>query len=409
MDASQPSLQTPSCRRRSAVPLRPKGQKNVDQHQVKEALSASSYYFFDVIIRAMRLLRIPLSVLLFLWMLAFAMMRISSTLHTAFSPMCFLPLVSRSVLCTQLVLARSPQKADFPHLMQYQSLMFEQILDGSAGGSGLSLEIRKAEFATADLATLVRNSNLLKSNDALADLLATFVRDAKMTARSLTKLSSKVAGAVDNIMAVNHYAMRTVEDADKNAASPYSITALAPFRTAPTMQDVIMDAFSSAMEAFSRAIQRLILEAEICLRNLNMLEEDLSAIREAVIREDAFITAEKSLLLEALWTKLGGNRRTLRGYEQHANLLMDVNDYRKQAQVHIMAVLQILYSMSEDMEDLRERAAAPELVDERIPIQVHIQSIQSGLQRLQEGRVRAKEKEEDVMRKALGFAADYSF
>ncbi|KAG1885887.1 uncharacterized protein F5891DRAFT_1132717 [Suillus fuscotomentosus] len=392
MDASQPSLQTPSCRRRSAVPLRPKGQKNVDQHQVKEALSASSYYFFDVIIRAMRLLRIPLSVLLFLWMLAFTMMRISSTLHTAFSPMCFLPLVSRSVLCTQL-------KADFPHLMQYQSLMFEQILDGSAGGSGLSLEIRKAEFATADLATLVRNSNLLKSNDALADLLATFVRDAKMTARSLTKLSSKVASAVDNIMAVNHYAMRTVEDADKNAASPYSITALAPFRTAPTMQDVIMDAFSSAMEAFSRAIQRLILEAEIYL----------SAIREAVIREDAFITAEKSLLLEALWTKLGGNRRTLRGYEQHANLLMDVNDYRKQAQVHIMAVLQILYLMSEDMEDLRERAAAPELVDERIPIQVHIQSIQSGLQRLQEGRVRAKEKEEDVMRKALGFAADYSF
>jgi hypothetical protein len=197
MDASQPSLRTPSCCLRSAVPLCPKGQKNVDQHQVKEALSASSYYFFDVIIRATRLLCIPLSVLLFLWMLAFAMMRISSMLHMAFSPMCFLPLVSRSVLCTQLVLACSPQKADFPHLMQYQSLMFEQILDGSAGGSGLSLDIRKAEFATADLATLVRNSNLLKSNNALADLLATFVRDAKMTARSLTKLSSKVAGTVD--------------------------------------------------------------------------------------------------------------------------------------------------------------------------------------------------------------------
>ncbi|KAG1883525.1 uncharacterized protein F5891DRAFT_972198 [Suillus fuscotomentosus] len=378
----------------------------MDQHRVKEALSASSFYFFDIILRALRLLRIPLSVLLFLWMLASTMKHISSTLHTAFYPMCFLPLVSRSALCIEFVLARSPQQADFPHLMQYQSRMFEQILDGSVRGSGLSLEIRKAEFATADLATLVRHSNLLKSNDALADLLATFVRDAKMTARSLIKLSSKVAGAVDNIMAVNHYAMRTVEDAGENAPSPFSIMAFAPFRTTPTTQDIIMDAFSSAMEAFSRAIQRLILEAEICLRNLNMLEEDLSAIREAVMREDAFIAAEKSLLLEALWTKLGGNRQTLRGYEHHANLLMDVNDYRKQAQVHIMAVLQVLYSMSEDMEDLRERAAAPELVDERIPIQVHIQSIQNGLQRLQEGRARAKYKEEDVMRKALGFAAN---
>jgi hypothetical protein len=73
-----------------------------------------------------------------------------------------------------------------------------------------------------------------------------------------------------------------------------------------------------------------------------------------------------------------------------------------------MAVLQILYLISEDMEDLRERAAAPELGDKRIPIHVHIESIQSGLQRLQEGRLRAREKEEDVLRKALGFAGDFT-
>jgi hypothetical protein len=91
----------------------------------------------------------------------------------------------------------------------------------------------------------------------------------------------------------------------------------------------------------------------------------------------------------------------LRGYEQHVSLLRDVNDYRKQAQTHIITVLQMLYAMGEDMEDLRERAAASELVDQQIPIRVHIESIQSGLQRLQEGRMRAKEKEEDVTRRAL--------
>ncbi|KAG1881312.1 hypothetical protein F4604DRAFT_1577917 [Suillus subluteus] len=404
-DVSQPShhsdLSSPD-----SHSARPKGKKSraVDQQQVKEVLSAgayhSSFYCLDIILRAMRLMRLPLSVLLFLWMLASTMMHLSTTLRTAFSPICFLPWVSTSALCTQLVLGRPPHQVDFSPLMQYQSSMFEQILDGSAGGSGLSLAIRTAEFATADLATLVRSSSL-KSNDALADLLATFVRDAKKTARSLTKLSSKVGGAVDNIMAVNRYAMRTVEDADRNAPSPYSIMAWAPLGTAPTTEDIIMDAYSSAREAFSTAIQRLILEAEVCLGNLNVLEEDLSAIWEAVMREEEFITAEKSLLLEALWTKLGGNRLTLRGYEQHAGLLRDVNDYRKQAQTHIIAVLQMLYAMGEDMEDLRERAAAPELVDQRIPIRVHIESIQSGLQRLQEGRVRAKEKEEDVTRRAL--------
>jgi len=80
--------------------------------------------------------------------------------------------------------------------MEVQGSTFERLLDGSAGGSGLALEVRKAEFATADLATLVRHSDL-RSNDVLADLLTTFVKDAKKTARSLTKLSSKVGGAVD--------------------------------------------------------------------------------------------------------------------------------------------------------------------------------------------------------------------
>jgi hypothetical protein len=81
-----------------------------------------------------------------------------------------------------------------------------------------------------------------------------------------------------SIMAVNCYAMRTVEDADRNAPSPYSIMAWAPLGTAPMTQDIIIDAYSSTRETFSTAIQRLILEAEICLGNLNVLEEDLSAI-----------------------------------------------------------------------------------------------------------------------------------
>jgi hypothetical protein len=210
----------------------------------------------------------------------------------------------------------------------------------------------------------------------------------------------------ESVMAVNGYAMRTIQDAEKNAPSPYSLAALSPFRTGPTTQEVIVCAFTSAMDTFSVTIQRLILEAEISLLNLDTLEEDLSAIREAVMREDLSVAAEKSELLGELWTKLGGNRHTLRDYEKRLHLLKDLADYRKQAQAHVLAALQTLNSMSEDMEDLRERVAAPELVDGRIPLHVHIESIQNGLQRLQEGRVRAKEREEEVMRRVLGIGAD---
>jgi hypothetical protein len=107
-----------------------------------------------------------------------------------------------------------------------------------------------------------------------------------------------------------------------------------------------------------------------------------------------------------LWTKFGKNKDAIRDTDRRLNLLKDLGDYRKQAQAHVVAALQTLNSMSEDMEDLRERVAAPELVDGRIPLHVHIESIQSGLQRLQEGRVRAKEREEEVMRKVLGLGTD---
>jgi len=353
-----------------------------------------------------RLMRMPLSIMLFLWMLAFAMIRLSGALRTAFAPMCYLPMVSRSALCAPLDpnAFQIPKWADFPQLMEAQGSTFEQLLAGSVGGSGLSIEIRKAEFATADLTTLVRHSDL-KSSDVLADQLATFVKDAKKTAKSLTKLSSKIGGAVDNVMAVNGYAMRTIQEAEKNAPPPYSLTALIPFHFGPTTQEVIVDAFTSAMDTFSIAIQRLILEAEISLHNLDVLEEDLSVVREVVMREDIDVTTEQSELLGALWTKLGGNRRALRDNDRRLGLLKDLGDYRRQAQAHVVAALQTLNSMSEDMEDLRERVATPELVGGRIPLHVHIESIQNGLERLQEGRVRAREREEDVMRK-LEFGPD---
>jgi hypothetical protein len=422
---SKPVFVAESPRRNRAAPPRSKRKKSpvvdneyivdnenaVNKEQIKEALSTSAHhssiYILDIFLRAVRLMRIPLSLMLFLWMLSFAMIRLSGALRTAFAPMCYLPVVSRSALCAPLDpnASQIPRWADFPQLMEAQGSTFEQLLAGSVGGSGLSIEIRKAEFATADLATLVRHSDL-KSNDVLADLLTTFVKDAKKTARSLTKLSSRIGGAVDNVIAVNGYAMRTIQEAEKNVPAPYSLAALIPFRTGPTTQEVIVDAFTSAMNTFSVAIQRLILEAEISLHNLDVLEEDLSSVREVVMREDVDITAEQSELLGALWTKLGGNKQALRDNDRRLGLLKDLADHRRQAQAHVVAALQTLHSMSEDMEDLRERVATPELADGRIPLHVHIESIQNGLERLQEGRVRAKEREEEVMRKVLGLGTD---
>ncbi|KAF9005058.1 hypothetical protein BDQ17DRAFT_1424218 [Cyathus striatus] len=102
----------------------------------------------------------------------------------------------------------------------------------------------------------------------------------------------------------------------------------------------------------------------------------------------------KEELLGELWTKLGGNKKALRKFNQHLSLLRDLGEYRKQALIRVVAV----QSMSEDMEDLRERVAAPELVESRVPVEVHIKGIRNGVERLKQGRMKAKGVEEATIR-----------
>ncbi|KAH7903364.1 hypothetical protein BJ138DRAFT_1194533 [Hygrophoropsis aurantiaca] len=333
-------------------------------------------------------MKIPFSFLVFLWMLGFLNSYIVASLQAVFSPLCFIPGISGSTLCTPRIYNTSPTTVkwpDFPGLMEVQTSTLGQLLDESVGGPGLSREVTKAEMATRDLAVLVRNSGL-KSSDILADLLTTFAKDAKSTARGLTRLSSKVGGAVDEVMAVNGYAMRTIQEARSNTPSRHSLTAFFPFRDLGT-QKIIIEAFTDAMDTLSRGIERLILEAEVSLVNLDKLDEGLSAIHEIVTRDDQHEIVEKDKLLAELWTRLGGNKQAVGHQNRRLKLLQDLGEYRKCALAYVVGAIHALQSMSDDLEDLRERVAAPEVLGGRVPLDVHIASIQHGLEKLKERRI----------------------
>ena len=179
-----------------------------------------------------------------------------------------------------------------------------------------------------------------------------------------------------------------------------------PFSSRSDVQDAVRKTFTEALSVLEAQIRRIILEAEIALRRLNALEEHLYTLSEFVARENGTITAERAELLGQLWTMVGGNKRRLKHMNGHLFLLNNVGEYRRRATAHVTAALQTLQGMSEDMEDLRERAAAPELMGEKIPVEVHMKSIKTGLQRLQADRERSKAREEEVLRRILGIEAD---
>lgn len=202
------------------------------------------------------------------------------------------------------------------------------------------------------------------------------------------------------ILAVNDYAANAISAAQ--ASTPSILRSLIPFSYGPSTDEVVLRTFVEAMSVLSTTIGRLIVEAEVQLANLEKLEERLSVLHELVSREDSTISSAKSELLAELWTKLGRNQRKLQGFDDHLRLLRGLGEYRKQALAHVVSALQTLRALSDDMEDMRERVAEPELAGSHIPVKVHLNSIQLGLQRLKDSRVKAREREEEAIKRVLG-------
>lgn len=206
-------------------------------------------------------------------------------------------------------------------------------------------------------------------------------------------------------MAVNDYALHQIEAAHSKSPTIMSMYGLVPWAARKPTYDVVTRTFSEAMGVLTGSLERLVLEAEVNLANLEKLEERLSVLHGIVSREDVALSNAKADLLADLWTILGGNRDRLRNFDNHLSLLKNLGVYRKKALAHVVAALQTLKSLSSDMEDIRERVAAPDLLGSKIPIEVHMKSIRTGLERLKESRVRGKKLEEDTVRRVLGISS----
>lgn len=210
---------------------------------------------------------------------------------------------------------------------------------------------------------------------------------------------SRFTQVLYSIIAVNDHALNTI---DAHVKSKSKLSIFNPFSTVLTTQQVVARTFTGAMSVLSTQMQRIILEAEVNVKNLDRLEEMLITLHEMVSRENADISVAKEELLAELWTILGGNKKRLRGMDGHLFLLRHIAEYRTRAMAHVAAALQALTGMSEDMEDLRERVSAPELIGDKIPVEVHMKAIRAGLERLQADRTEARKTEEQTYKMIAG-------
>lgn len=131
------------------------------------------------------------------------------------------------------------------------------------------------------------------------------------------------------------------------------------------------------------------------------LEDRLEIIHGIATRDNIHASTQKEAVLSELWTMLGGNKHKLSKMDKTLSLLQQVSFYRKSAYAHVSGTIVKLQAIGAGIEDLRERVGGVGTASARVPLSVHIENINRGVERLEEGRMEARKKENEYIRQTL--------
>lgn len=353
-------------------------------------------YFADLLEMVFRnlkpLLAYGLLVYIVIAAFVFASGFVSNSINNALSPICRLPFTSHLAFCPS-----QPQEiqgnAEFDKLVQAQDA-FQDVLASSSTGANLPLDMKRSEAGIRDLKHVVEYSSLPSRNELVFEFSG-FIDTARLASQDLSKFNSRIGRAVDHILSTNRWTLSVIDGVSADEASQGSISRwignnlniFAPFQPLSLSRDVLLDQYLRHTGAIEEQIQSLISEA-LALRDiLENLDGRLDVIAGIVTRDGIKVETDKDQLFATLWTKLGGNRATVSKLKHQLQLLNDVSTYRRAAWGHVTTTLVKLQDIQHSLEDLRERVALPETVGtDKVPLEVHIESINLGIERLENQR-----------------------
>ncbi|KAH7319158.1 hypothetical protein BKA65DRAFT_556583 [Rhexocercosporidium sp. MPI-PUGE-AT-0058] len=381
-----------------------------------EHLTTIMFWLLDVLTGALKVLKKPLSYFLAVWLLfgiaVIVRNLITNSIYASMSPLCRIP--GASLLNLPFCPVHrvdtshgSPPPVEFDDLMAVQS-KFEDVLEESAGGVSLPLDMKRGEASIRDLRQLVRYSQLHSKNELVLEFDG-FIETARIASYDLQKFNSHVGRAVDSVIATTRWTTRVLDGIQERDGSRGSINAfindqlLAPFQPVKFTESVLLDQYIQHTRIVEEEINKLIIEAQAILMVLTNLEDRLDVIHGIATRDDMHTKALKEEILAELWTMVGGNRGKLNKMDKKLGLLQQVSIYRKTAYAHVSGTIIRLQAMGAGLEDLRERVGSPELLRDRIdiPLAVHIENINKGVERLEESRLNARKLEDEHLRRTL--------
>lgn len=317
---------------------------------------------------------------------------LNNSINHALSPICRLPFTGSLPFCPLPDRPEFKGTAEFDKLVQAQDA-FQDVLASASTGVNLPLDMKRSEASVRDLKHVVQYSSLPSRNELVFEFTG-FIDTARQASQDLSKFNSRIGRAVDHILSTNRWTLSVIDGVSATEASRGSISKFisnnldifAPFRPQSLSREPLMDQYLRHTGAVEEQIQSLIEEA-LALRDiLENLDGRLDVINGIATRDDHKLAASKEELFATLWSKLGGNRADKQKLEKQITLLRSVDTYRRTAWAHVTTTIVKLQAIQHSLEDLRERVSMPEIVGDKLPLEVHIESINLGIERLEHQR-----------------------
>jgi hypothetical protein len=381
-----------------------------------DLLGSVAEWLLDVLGGALKALKRPISwviaIYAFAGLLTLVQNLLTHSVYSALSPICRLP--GSSFLHLPMCQTSTPKlrKEDPARAIEFNQLMtaqsrFEDVLEQSAAGVSLPLDMKRGETSIRDLRQIVRFSQLGSRNELVLEFDG-FIETARIASYDLQKFNSHVGRGVDNVLATARWTQRVLDDmalkqSSRGVISFINDKILAPFQPVQLTEGKLLDQYIEHTRIVSGEIEALVIEAQALLGVLQNLEDRLEVIHGIAYRDDMHAQLSKDEILSQLWTLLGGNRAALGKYNKQLGLLRQVGEYRKTAWAHVSGTILKLQAMGAELEELRERVGSAEVLRYRadIPLAVHLESIRLGVERLERGREAARELEKHHLDRVL--------
>lgn len=368
-------------------------------------------WILSVVGMTLRFSKWPLAILLALYvvigMATVGKDVITQSITASFQPICQIPGVSllNLKLCPDNPLGTGSkseaQTLDFDELMSAQA-QFEQVLEASAQSISLPMEMTQSESSVRDLRTVVRYSDLPGREELIYEFDG-YIEIHRQIINDLQSFNTHIGGAVDSVVGMNRWTSRYIDSVATRREAHDSLLSrglkwvLAPIQPVAFDEDGILEKYIEHSVFVVEKIEYLIQEAQAILRLLSHADEYLERIHEYVVRNDNAVKKERGDVLSELWTLLGMNNNRLRNLSAKLALLRRVDGQRKSAVVQLWSLVNDLGDIRTKVSDLRDRVAAPGLLADTtsIPLSVHIDTINAGVERLEAARSRIRIQENE--------------